>query len=183
MKKGMLNALTLVLCLINLVLSIVIIFTFVPAIKRTSNLVDRVCEILDINVGTDTTTGANTGVSITDLSSVNIVFNSGNDTTTTVKLSSSDGKEHYLKLGLSVNLDTTHEDYLDSKNPMNEDTITSAMTVIDGIIIDVVSNYSYEQLSQTAYKAELENAILKRLQNSFGSGFIYSVSIGTYTIS
>ena len=49
-KKGMINAITLALTLINLVLTIVMVFVFVPAINKTSNLVDKICTIIDLNV-------------------------------------------------------------------------------------------------------------------------------------
>ncbi len=42
MKKGMSNIFVLVLVLVNLILTIVLVFTFVPSINKTNNLVNKI---------------------------------------------------------------------------------------------------------------------------------------------
>lgn len=172
MKKGLLNAVSLVLAIINLVLTIVLVFSIVPTMKQTSELVSKAASILDLDVGNDPAGGNSSNVALTDLESVSVTFD--DDKTTTVKLSSNDGKDHYIKLGVALNLNTKHEDYETMK-----DSVSSMMSLIDSIIIDVVSEYSYENCDKTA----IQNAVLKRLQNEFGSSFIYSVTFSPFTVS
>ena len=50
MKKGVINLLILALVLVNLVLSLVLVFTFIPSIKKTNTLVDKICKIIDLDV-------------------------------------------------------------------------------------------------------------------------------------
>ena len=59
MKKGMINFVILALVLVNLVLSVILVFTFVPAVSKTNNLVDKIAKIVDLNVsGNSTENGA-----------------------------------------------------------------------------------------------------------------------------
>ena len=55
MKKGMINFVILALVLVNLVLSVILVFTFVPAVSKTNNLVDKIAKIVDLNVSGDST--------------------------------------------------------------------------------------------------------------------------------
>ena len=71
MKKGMINAIALALTFINLVLTIVLIFVCVPAINKTSNLVDKICTIIDLNVSDNTDKDK---VDISDLENITVMF-------------------------------------------------------------------------------------------------------------
>ena len=44
MKKGMINFVILALVLVNLVLSVILVFTFVPAVSKTNNLVGKIAK-------------------------------------------------------------------------------------------------------------------------------------------
>ena len=65
MKKGMVNLIVLALQIVILVLLIVVVFTFVPAVKKSNSLVQKVSDIVDLNIGNQS--GANSGeVSLAD---------------------------------------------------------------------------------------------------------------------
>lgn len=51
MKKSMLNVITLALVLINLVLTVILTFSIVSTTKKTDNLITKVAEIIDLDVG------------------------------------------------------------------------------------------------------------------------------------
>lgn len=171
MKKGIVNAVSLVLTLINLVLTLILVFTLVPAVNNSNAFVTKVAEMINMDIGGDDV-GADSQVSITDLTTVDVSF--GEDKTTTITLANgSDGKTHYLKLGVSLNLNTKHEDYSELSP-----SIETSMSMIDSVIIDVCSAYTYDNID----KAAMQNAVLKSLQELFNSSFIYSVSFGTYTV-
>ncbi|MGN0375137.1 MAG: flagellar basal body-associated FliL family protein [Butyrivibrio sp.] len=169
MKKGLINAIILALVLINLILTIVMVFVFVPAINKTSNLVNKICTIVDLNAGDDSKEHE---VDITKLSNVTVLF--GSDTENTVSLAmDTDGKTHYIKVGLVISLDTTHPDYKE-KAPA----IESSMGLIASNTIDVVRSYKASEVDKT----KMEQEVLKKLQNLFGSEFIYSVSFNQFTV-
>lgn len=175
MKKGILNAAILVVCIVSLALNVVMVFAVVPTMQKQANLIDRVAEIVDLEVGGNTP--SNTDVSISDLVSVNITFEDDKNTTNINLKTGADGKQHIVRLGVAVNLNSTHEDY-----ETYEPTFRDKMTMIDAIIIDAVGNYTYEDTLNPDKKAEMQNAVLKELQKAFGSTFIYSVSFYSFTV-
>lgn len=175
MKKGILNAAILVVCLVSLVLNVVMIFTVVPTMQKQANLIDRVAEIIDLEVGGNTP--GDTDVSITDLASINITFEDDKNTTNINLKTGADGKQHIVRIGVAVNLNTKHDDYATYEPSFKE-----KMTMIDAIIIDAVGNYTYEDALNPDKKAEMQNAVLKELQKAFGSTFIHSVSFYSFTV-
>ena len=53
MKKGISNIIVLALVIVNLVLTVILVFTFLPSIKKTNNLVTKICDMVDLEVGAD----------------------------------------------------------------------------------------------------------------------------------
>ena len=51
MKKSMLNVITLALVLINLVLTVLLTFSLVSTNNKTNNLITKVSQIIDLDVG------------------------------------------------------------------------------------------------------------------------------------
>ena len=72
MKKSLLQIITLALVVVNLVLTVLLVFTCMPAISRTSNLVNKVCEIIDLDV--TGSSGEEATVAIEDLEEVTVTF-------------------------------------------------------------------------------------------------------------
>ena len=154
MKKSLLQVLTLALCLINLVLTGLLIFTCMPAISKTASLVDKVCEIIDLDV-----TGA-TGTAgikdVKDLEEVAIKFNGENTVSLNLK-EGVDGKGHIIKFGVSIVLDKTHSDY-----KAMQPTVATANNQMASIIIDVVTKYTMEQANNNK---EEKNTLTLELNN------------------
>ena len=166
MKKGMINAITLALTLINLVLTIVMVFVFVPAINKTSNLVDKICTIIDLNVA-EQDAGK---VDLTKLENVTVMF--GEDTENTVSLKV-DKDGDYARVSVVLSVDTTHVDYATKASAIN-----TSMGLIASKTIDVVSGYTYS----SANKEAMEKEVLRELQELFDSEFIYSVSFNQFVL-
>lgn len=169
MKKGLINAIILALVVINLVLSVIMVFVFVPAINKTSNLVDKICTIVDLDIGEDSKEHK---VDITKLSNVTVKF--GEETESTVSLSpDEDGKTHYIRVSIVLGLDTTHEDY-----EAKSGSVDTAMGLVASSVLDVIGSYKYSEID----KAKMEQEVLKELQDLFDSEFIYSVKFNQFTI-
>lgn len=173
MKKGMSNIVVLVLVLVNLILTIVLVFTFVPSINKTNNLVKKICEIVDLNVGDNNGNGDE--ITLADLDSRAVRFGTGEDAPTeiTVTLTTADGesKAHHMKLGLILNLNKKHKDYAE-----NSKLIDSAMSNIGSTIVSVVSDYTYAEINREKMEAD----ILQALRTLFNSDFIYSVEFSQW---
>ena len=177
MKKGMVNAVILALVLINTILSAVIVFAIVPAMNKTTTLVESICEKVDLNIGNKTGGGSSeTGQpSITDLSGVQISFN--DSATTTIALTAdADGEQHYVKMSATINLNTLAEDY---------ETVSAAMATVNDIladdIISIVGSYTYSQASNGI--DDIKAAVLDKIKQEFNSDCIYSVTFSTFTLN
>ena len=170
MKKGMVNALSLALTFINLVLTIVMVFVFVPAINKTSNLVDKICTIIDLNVADNADSDK---VDVSDLENVVVTFGDSSENTISLKRSEGDSTPHYARVSVIISLNKTHADYA-TKAPA----IEGSMGLIASSTIDVISAYSYEEVD----KEKMEQELLRELQKLFDSEFVYSVSFNQFVL-
>lgn len=177
MKKGMINVFILALMLVNLVLSVVIIFTFVPTMKKTSQLIDKVCKIVDLDVNGEGK--GNNNVSIEDLEYVQITFSDGKGGTSDSQvftLKQSGSKPSLIKLGVTLAINKKHDDY---KSKMS--TLNSSMAYIGGQLGDIMLEYTASEAN--ANKKTIEQRVLKMLRELLESDFIYDVSFPQYVIT
>ncbi len=169
MKKNILAVIILAATLINLTLSAVMIFVFMPTVKQTNNLITKVAQIIDLeleNVVVKDDSDALLEEEKYDLSqdiSLNLAIGK-------------DGKSHYAKLSCSVYLNKNSKDYSNVKGLMEQ---------YDGkireIINEEVSKLPYEEFNVTEKKIATKNVILDRLQNEvFHSTCITSISFSSW---
>lgn len=170
MKKGIINFITIALVLVNLVLSIILVFVGVPAINKTSNLIDRVNSIVDLQLEDEEGEGT---VAVGDIETRSVLF-SGDATETTISLApSSNGETHYILISVTLGLNTKHSDYKELSS-----SVDSSMSIIASNVINVVSSYKFTDVNKSAIEAD----VLKALQEMFDSEFIYSVNFNQFTI-
>lgn len=177
MKKGISNILVLVLVLINLILTAILMFTVLPQTNKTNKLIDKICEIVDLDVGEGSGNGSEDTVTVADLESVPVLFGTGEGASpkTTITVMSTDGKAHHMQIGVIINLNTKHKDY----NEDNRKLIDSAMSNISSTITSIVSDYEYTEISRENMAAD----ILQALRTLFGSEFIYSIEFDQWVIT
>lgn len=170
MKKS--NLIILALVLVNLILSVVLVFTVVPSLNKTSKLVDKICQIVDLNVGADSQGNDDNNVGIEDLDNKAVTFNG--EVNTTVPFAASKGESiHYARVGVTISLNKKADDYdTVSKN------FDSLMSNIDNIIIDVIGSYHYDEYD----KAKISADLLAKLQELFRSKCVYGVSFTEWTV-
>lgn len=165
-KKSILQIITLALVVVNLVLTVILAFTCMPAISKTSNLVNKVCEIIDLDV--TGSSGESTTVAVENLEEVQVTFSSETDATINLK-TDVDGKSHVILLGVTLVVDKSHPDYKTKRA-----TIDTAMSLINNRIIDVISKYTMTEAQNN--KIEIRKEILGQIQELFDSDFIYDIS-------
>ena len=103
---------------------------------------------------------------------VAVTFNG--DSTTSLNLKTGDdGKAHVIVVGMSIILNKDHADY-----KAKQATISSAMSQIDSVVIEVITQYTMDQAINN--KEEIRKEILGRLQQLFDSTFIYDVSFTSF---
>lgn len=170
MKKSMLNVITLALVLINLVLTVILTFSIVSTTKKTDNLIVKVAEIIDLDVGGGLSSeDTNSKLGVNDLETVD-VKNSDDTTKITLSLLDSNNKIHYAQVNVTLTLNKKSKDY-EAKRA----SIDSGMQLIVNNVNSVVSSYTYDTALQN--KNNMEAQLLSELQNLFQTDMIHSVAI------
>lgn len=172
MKKGLSNIIVLALVFVNLVLTVLMMFSVLPSVKKTNNLVDKIVQIADLNISGDKS--GEDEVGIEDLDVVPITFDGDSTSTVATLKLGEDETVHYVKISLSMSLNKKSSEYEStSKN------ISSAMSLIDSAVLDVVSKYTFD----TVTKENIEKDIRTELAELFGSDdLVYSVAISQYLV-
>ncbi len=164
MKKNLLSILILALVLVNLVLNIVMIFSVLPAAKKTNNMVTQICSILDIELAPDEEEQQK--VSMDKLAVYEL---SEGETMTMNFKGGEDGKAHYLVTAVSISMNTESDGY-----KKYGETISEKESIIKGEISNTVSQYTMEEYQVDA--AGIRSEIVKNLQEMFESDFIVDVT-------
>ena len=108
MKKNLMTVITMVLCLVNLILSAVIVFAVVPEINNVNSLIAKVSEAieLDVKTGSDADGASTVGLENQVLYQVN----NGESMNINLK-SNGDGKDHVCVVKVTVTMNKTSEKY------------------------------------------------------------------------
>jgi flagellar FliL protein len=161
----MLSIIILALLVVNIVLSAIMMVSVSSASRKTAALVSDISTIVGLEInGLPQSTTASTTPSMADTA----VYNISDELTIPLKMGE-DGKTHYAVGNVSLSMDTTHADY----NTYSE-TMADREGLIKDVIFDVIGNYTMEEM-QSNSKAVKEE-ILVRVQELFGSEFIYGIS-------
>ena len=170
MKKSMLNVITLALVLINLVLTVILTFSIVSTTKKTDNLITKVAEIIDLDVGGGiSSNNSGSSLAVSDMETVD-VKNSDDSTKITLSLLDSNNKIHYAQVSVVLTLNKKSRDYSEKRS-----SIDSGMQLIVNNVNTVVSSYTYDTALQN--KSNMEAELLSKLQNLFQTDMIHSVAI------
>ena len=109
MKKSMLNVIILALVLVNLLLTVILTFSLVSTNKKTNSLINKVAQIIDLDVaGGVPNNNSSTGSGIENVSYIDI---KNNDSTDIIVSYVDNGKTRYAVLSVSVGLNSKAKDY------------------------------------------------------------------------
>ena len=173
MKKSMLNVITLALVLINLILTVLLTFSLVSTNNKTNNLITKVAQIIDLDIGEttvkDDTTSA--GANIADIAYVDVKNNDSTDITVSY---TDGGKTHVLNV--TVGFNTKAKDYEEKKSSLE-----NSMKVVVSQVNTEALKYSYSELN--ANKATVESNLLSYLRDLFQTDSITSVTLTKMVVS
>ena len=154
------------LCLINLVMTAVLVFTIVPTTKKTDALISQVASVIELEL-----TGYGEGAyKVVDLENHKIE----EGLTKNLKIGA-DGESHFAVLDyVIVSVNKNSEDY---------DKLNAIITDQDSKIMDIVgttlTQYTYEEA--IADQTEIKADVLKQLRSHFGSSdFIVDIYFGNF---
>lgn len=165
MKKNLLSIVILSLLVVNIIMTAIMMFSVMGTNQKTAAIVTDIAGILQLELEGENG-GGNPNVSLADTQ----VYEIPNSMTILLQREEGETSDRYAVVKVSLALDMTHEDFA----TYGAD-IEAKASLIQGEIISVIGSYtpSEARLSQD----EICEEILERVQNLYGSTFIYKVSI------
>lgn len=162
MKKNLMSILILALLVVNIVLTAIMMFSVTGAMKSTTALVGDIAAVLALELdmgGEDSQRPSMEDTVVYDIASL----------TTSLKGDES-GTAHYAQVSVSLQMDSTHEDY--SKYGEGEN-MTAKDSIIRAAIVEVISSHTLVEFQSDT--DGIRNEILAKLQKIYQSDFIYDV--------
>lgn len=163
MKKNMISIIILALLIVNIALTAVMLFSVTSTNKATADMVMRISGAMDMELSSVDGNAFKPAVSIENTASYDIA-----DTMTIRLKQGEDGADHYIMVAITLSMDTEHSDY-----KTYGETLGDRESLIKSEIISVVGQYTLEEAQ--ADEAGMKQAILERIQEMFGSDFIFKV--------
>ncbi len=169
MKKNMLTVIILALCLVNTILSALVVFVVVPTSQRTDKLITQVASVINLELEGE-------GASKVDIASIES-YKVEEAKTMNLKISDN-GKEHYAVMDyVSLSINKESEDYA-KLQPLLATQDSAIMDIVDS----VVGSYTYEEAINN--REQMKEEILERLKKHFGStDFVIGVTLGNLLLS
>lgn len=162
MKKSLINIITLALLVVNLVLSLVLIFSVMPASKKTNDMITKVCAALDLELESDKD---EEDYSIDQLET----FDIEDELTIPLKKIEGDNTDHFAVVSVAIVVDNLNEDY-----EKYVDSITTKESLIKDAIRDVIADFTVDEMDSNP--EGVQAAVLDKLQKLFDSDFIVKVA-------
>ena len=141
-------------------------FSVTGASNKTSQLVDKIAEAINLELASDSDSGMKDAPSIAE-TEVYVI----SDSMTIPLADNGDGKDHYFIVTVSLSLDTRNEDY---ETYETEDALKGKESLIKSEINSVISKYTLEYVKEN--QDLIREEILERLQAMYDSEFIYGVT-------
>lgn len=164
MKKNIFSILILALVIVNLVLTAVMMFSVVPAAKKTNALITQICSVLELELEANKEEEGNATISIDQVATYDIA-----DKFTVNLKKGTDEQEHFAVFSITLSMDKESKGY-----KTYGETISEKESLIKGEINDVVSEFTLEEAQSN--REALQEAIRQRIATMFDSDFIIKVA-------
>ena len=156
MKKNILTVVIMACTLINLVLTAVLVFTVMPAMNKTTNLIDKVASVIDLEIETK---DESEDYTIADLESFAIDY----DAVQNINLLPEEGDDtmHVFRMkGIVVSFNMKAEDYATVSEQIKTDS-----THVKDIVIKTISAHTKSDFDQV----KVANECVKKLQELYNT--------------
>lgn len=167
MKRSTLNIIILTMAVINFVLNLLIIFSVIPNVNRTNEMITKIASLVDLDLSIYTADGGG-AVSVDDLET--IAIRAGEETKMTINLKSADGKSHFAVITAYITVNKQSDDYKKKR-----ESVDNAMPLIASSLSSVVSQYDEIQAKDSNIQNEMREEVLREIKELFRSDMIYSV--------
>lgn len=170
MKKNLLSLVILSLLVVNIILTAVMLFSVLSTNKKTAEIVTDIAGILQLELNSSAD-GAG-AVSIADTEVFAIA-----EQTISLEKEEGDAKDHFAVVTVSLSINTKHDDYA----AYGADVVNKE-DLIKSEIISVVSGYTATEARIPEVQTKMCEEILERIQNMYGSTFIYKVTFSNIIV-
>lgn len=164
MKRNLLSIIILALLVVNIVLSAIMMVSVSSSSKKTAELVADISAIIGLEIEGLPQSDIAASVSMADTA----VYNISEELTIPLK-NGEDGKTHFAVGNVSLSMNSTHEDY-----KTYAETMVDREGLIKDIVFSVIGKYTMEEARENPEQIKAE--ILTKIQELFGSDFIFGVS-------
>ncbi|MCI9420548.1 MAG: hypothetical protein HFG32_11140 [Eubacterium sp.] len=165
MKKNILTIVIMASTVLNLVLTIIMVFSIVPAMNKTNKLVDKVASVIDLELEKE----EDKNYDVKDLEPFDIPFE--NKQTINLK-QGGDGESHYVILeGISVSFNKEADDYSD---------VSESVKAASVYVVDCVKEAISEQTIQTLNENTVKELALAKIQEFYDSKCVVRISLLGY---
>ncbi|MCI5731255.1 MAG: hypothetical protein MR304_06910 [Eubacterium sp.] len=165
MKKNILTIVIMAATLINVILSAVLVFSVMPAMNKTSNLVDKVASVIDLEI--EDANAEEQEYTIDDL----VAYTKTYDATVNINLKKEAGDDtnHYAQLsGFTLSFNTKAEDYSEISESIQGNDV-----YVDDIVKETISSYSASSIDLVKVRAE----IVKKIQEKYNTKAVVEISL------
>ena len=170
MKRNLITVIILALVVVNLVLTAVLTITIIPETQKANELITKVCSAIDLDLQAGDTAGS-LSINVSDMADYSV----DEGGTMTINLADSgDGNLHYAVLVISLSLDTTNDDYINTYSDL-----TPYDSIISDTIKTVVAAHTIDDMRND--EDGVKEEILEALQTLFKSAFIVRVNFSSAT--
>ncbi len=166
MKKNILTIVIMASTVLNLVLTIIMVFSIVPAMNKSNKLVDKVASVIDLELEKE----EDQAYSFENLEPFEIKFE--NKQTINLKPVDGDPNSHFVIIeGISVSFNKEADDYKD----ISESVQKANVYVVD-CVKEAISNQTIQTLNENTIKEEA----LAKIQEFYKSKCIVQISLSGY---
>lgn len=165
MKKNILTIVIMAATLINVILSAVLVFSVMPAMNKTSNLVDKVASVIDLEI--EDANAEEQEYTMDDLDPYQKTYDPA--VNINLKKEAGDDANHYAQLaGFTVSFNKKAEDYSKISEAIRTNDV-----YVDDIVRETISSYTASSFDRKKVPTE----IVKKIQEKYNTKVVVEVSL------
>lgn len=168
MKKNLMSVLIMALVFINVVLSAVVMMTLVPSAKKSNQLIEEVCNAIELELNSGKVYNANS-IPIDQTDVINLTGDT--EQTFTLKGTDENGKRHYVVTEVSITLNKADDDYAEMSA-----LIPGREKLLSQIISNTFLKYTLDEITTPEGQESVRDDMLFEMQDLFDSDFIVAVN-------
>ena len=154
----------------------IMMFTVIPANKKTMNLVSEISSAIKLDSAGTSEGGTDAAASEGEVSLADSETYSITDQQTFQLKKGTDGKDHYVVAKVALLMNTKDAGY----KTYGADIATKEPLILNALS-ETIGSYTYEDVEALG-QTGLQDAALEKIQTLFGSKFIYQVALSGYIV-